>query len=553
MSLTLESLRKQAKRWLKAIDAGDADAVSRFRQIYPDAKTPTLREAQHAIARELGRPSWAALRREIEDRARTHADRVRLFLEKSAIRYLTAPGTTQWNTYEPDRPVRGAYAASLLSRHPEIARDSIHTAVAAGEVEAVRAFLANDPSAADRPGGPDNWTPLLRLAFTRVPVDAASVNALEMAHLLLDHGASPHASWSDGANAATVLTGLIGGGEGNQPAHPQAEPLARLLLAHGADPFDNQALYNTSLGADDTFWLDLLWAESERRGETAKWSDPAQLGLDYLLGNAVPRQPNRAAWLLEHGANANATNRYSKEPIVKHAMLAGRHDLVDLLVRHGARIPALSAIENFCAAVARADAEEVRRLAGEHPGLLRAPEPMHHAAARNDVLMVTLLLDLGVSPEIAGGHGGRPLHTAAASGATAAAALLLARGVEIDPIETQYNSTPLGAANFHDRGEIIALLAPRSRDIRGLCFSGRTDRLRELFAEGPALASRPSRGEPPLFALPEGEDAAVAVAELLLCFGADARVRNSGGFTPADVARRRGLVDAAALLDNNES
>ena len=30
----------------------------------------------------LGFPSWAALKQDIEDRARSHADRVRLFLEK---------------------------------------------------------------------------------------------------------------------------------------------------------------------------------------------------------------------------------------------------------------------------------------------------------------------------------------------------------------------------------------------------------------------------------------------------------------------------------------
>ena len=451
--ITVESLRKQAKRWLKDIDAGDADAVARFRQLYPGDKAPTLREVQQALARELDRPSWAALKQELDDRARSHADRVRLFLEKSAIRYMTAPGTAQWNTYEPDRPARGVYAARLLSRHPEIARDSIHTAVAAGDVEAVRAFLARDPSVADRPGGPDNWTPLLRLAYTRLPIDAASINAVDIARLLLDHGASPSASWSDSANAFTVLTGVIGGGEGSQPAHPQAEALARLLLARGVDPFDNQALYNTSLGPDDTFWLDLLWTESERRGETGKWREPAQLGLDYLLGNAVPDQPTRAAWLLAHGANANAMNRYSKEPVVKHALLAGRQDLVDLLVRHGATVPALRVAEIFCAAVMRGDVEEVTRLAREHPILLRVPDPMYLAAGRNDVRIATLLLDLGVSPDISAGHSQRPLHTAASAGAVDVAALLLARGAEIDPIETRYNSTPIGAANFHNRPE----------------------------------------------------------------------------------------------------
>src|SRR5262249_17538281 len=150
---------------------------------------------------------------------------------------------------------------------------------------------------------------------------------------------------SDGHNAFTVLTGVIGGGEGGQTPHPQAEALAGLLIERGADPLDGQALYNTSLGADDTSWLDLMWSECERRGQTARWDEPIrELGrppLEYLIGNAVPRHPGRVAWLLAHGARGDARNAYSKEPVVLHAAVAGRQDLVDLLVAHGAERPLL--------------------------------------------------------------------------------------------------------------------------------------------------------------------------------------------------------------------
>jgi len=108
---------------------------------------------------------------------------------------------------------------------------------------------------------------------------------------------------------------VIGGGAGNQSAHPVAEAFARLLIARGADPFAPQALYNTSLSPDSTCWLDLLWSESVRRGETHKWTGPAphELGgekipsaLAYLLGNAVPNHIKRTRWLLE-GCAAAAT------------------------------------------------------------------------------------------------------------------------------------------------------------------------------------------------------------------------------------------------------
>lgn len=555
---SLEALRREAKRWLKALKAGDRQALERLTQAHAGERcAPTLRVVQHALAREYGFPTWAALKQQIEDRARSHADRVRLFLEKSAIRYSVAPATRQWNNYEPDRPARGAFAARLLARHPEIAGDSIHTAVAAGDLHAVRRFLAADPALADRPGGPDGWTPLLRLAHTRLPVEAASANAVEIARLLLDHGASPHAAWSDGTNDFTVLTGVIGGGEGSQPAHPRAEALARLLLSRGADPLNGQALYNTSLGPDDTFWLDLLWTESERRGETARWRSPCPSlsgpPLDYLLGNAVPRHPRRAEWLLGHGARADALNTYSKQPIIKAAVLHGRKNLADLLVRHGATLPDLSGPETFVRAAMESDAATLRTLAERHPEYLRDPAAMFAATLEGLADVAALLLDLGMSPDVGDATGFRALHYTTHSGAVDIARLLIARGAEIDPVERCHNSTPLGHADYHDRREMVALLAPLSRDIRGLCCSGSLDRLVELFTEDRSLASRPSRGEPPLFALPDDDERAAETAELLLSFGADPSARNAAGLTPDEAAMKRGLEEAAAIIGAERS
>lgn len=59
----LESLRKEAKRWLAALRAGDPDARARLERATPEAPAhPTLRDVQHALAREHGRPGWTALR-----------------------------------------------------------------------------------------------------------------------------------------------------------------------------------------------------------------------------------------------------------------------------------------------------------------------------------------------------------------------------------------------------------------------------------------------------------------------------------------------------------
>ena len=63
---SLDVLRKEAKRWRKAIDAGDPDATARYAAAARDARpNPKLREVQHALAGEYGFASWAALKQEI--------------------------------------------------------------------------------------------------------------------------------------------------------------------------------------------------------------------------------------------------------------------------------------------------------------------------------------------------------------------------------------------------------------------------------------------------------------------------------------------------------
>ncbi|HEV7337210.1 MAG TPA: hypothetical protein VGO06_14645 [Bosea sp. (in: a-proteobacteria)] len=554
----LETLRRQAKRWLKEIETGDAAALARLRaQILNPASPPKLREVQHALAREYGFASWAALKQELSTRelaARGRAALVALFLEKSALRYGVRPGTEGWGGYEADRPARGALAFRLLERHPEIARDSIHSAVAAHDLDAVGAFLASDPALAIRPSEFDGWTPLLRLAFTRLPDHAPSADALGIAELLIAHGAAANGFWSDGSNHFTALTGAVGGGENGQPAHPQAERLARLLIAHGADPLDGQALYNSSLGADETLWLELFWDETAKRGQQGRWREPIRElpapPLDYLLGNAVPRQPRRAAWLLTHGARADAVNAYSKQSLVRQALLDGREDLVALLRDHGAEPVELSEREAFIAAIARADAAEASRLLQAHPEFRLDPGPLQVAIRQHRPEIAALALRLGVSPDAESRDGVRALHEAAGADAAAIVTLLTEAGAEIDPVERRYGATPLGWAHHQGAQAAQALLSAHSRDIGALCRAGESERLETLLADDPAIANAPTRsGEPPLFCLPDDDAGAADLAEFLLAAGADPQVRNRAGLTPAEAARDRGLLDTAKLLD----
>lgn len=556
----LEALRREAKRWHKSLLAGDTKALERFDRVC-SCQSPLvqLREVQQALAREHGFASWAELKQELEDRLRTLAGNVNLFLEKSVNRYGTSPATRQWGNYERDGVARGALAARLLHRHPEIARDSIHTAVAAHDIDAVHHFLKKDGGLANHRSEFDGWTPLARLAYARLPIASQNTSALAIADLLLDAGADANAAWTDSSNAFTPLVGIIGGGEGGQDAHPLSEKFARLLIARGADPFVPQALYNTSLGEDATFWLDFLWAESAKRGETIRWTGPApeELGGDgtpsalaYLLGNAVPRHPKRTLWLLEHGADARGVNFYSKEPVIKHAQMNGFEDVTALLVRFGAEPVPLSDEETFLGAVSAADVGTMRRLAEANPAFLQKCAAMFAVIAGDRADLAEVLLDLGMSPDVGDDKNFRALHYTTHCGAAKVAQLLIARGAEIDAFDERYGGTPLTHAVYQGRREMIAIIAPHSRNLRGLCFAGEAERLRIFLKEEPDAVNRQDRpGETALFCLPGDGDKAVEIAELLLSHGADRAFRNPLGQTAGEVARRKGLEEAADLIE----
>jgi hypothetical protein len=78
--LNLEQQRTRAKELLKALRAGEADALHRFRRHHPRAwsredlsSLARLSEAQFVIARELELPSWPGLKAHVEAMERSWA------------------------------------------------------------------------------------------------------------------------------------------------------------------------------------------------------------------------------------------------------------------------------------------------------------------------------------------------------------------------------------------------------------------------------------------------------------------------------------------------
>lgn len=165
------------------------------------------------------------------------------------------------------------------------------------------------------------------------------------------------------------------------------------------------------------------------------------------------------------------------------------------------------------------------------PGVSAESARADTAAERDDADAVTLLLDVGVSPDVEDAADGRsrPRHAAAFHGSTRAATVLISRDAAIDPVETNYGATPLSVASWAQQPAMIDLLAAHSRDVFNLALAGKVSRVRELLGEDPSLAAQlHADGESVLVWLPDDEDVAMELTELLLAAGADPALRDAG-------------------------
>jgi ankyrin repeat protein len=548
----LDTLRKDAKRWLKALRAGDPDARNRLAAAWPKAPVePALRDIQHALALEYGQGSWIALKAALDDLAldqKTHAERVDQLLRHGWNGDLSA-------------------ARRIVARYPEIARESLFTAAACGDLDDVERRLAADPEAALQTGGPLTWTALTYVTYSRLD----TVNAVAIARRLLEAGADPNFGFDDGwGSPFKVLTGAVRLGEGARPSHAQASELVELLIAAGADPFDVQTLYNVSIVGEPLveplYWYDLLWRHSEARGELDQWRSDGEVSLghgfglstlDYLLGNAVGQDERvRAAWLLDRGADPNTVNAYTRQPLHALAQLSGFPDIQRLLEQRGARPVELFGAEAFQAACRRHDAATVRRLAAADPALLRHPGPLLAAAMFGDAESVDLLLELGADVHGLDDDGISPLHRAVQSGSLAAVDRLLDAGANPNLRERKWQGTGLSWAVVLGRPQLFERLIPVSRDVRALARLSAFERLKAVLDADPSLANHrlvQDEAPTPLYCLPDDEDAAMEAARILIACGADPTMRDAKGRTPADVARARGLDEAAELMDSRHA
>lgn len=356
------------------------------------------------------------------------------------------------------------FAAERLKEDPAIGRRDIFHAACAGDVQAVADFLEKDPALFSQRGGSFEWEPLLYACYSRIYLSGYST--LEVANLLLEHGADPDAHYLWGEQYRfTALCGIFAEGEqgpGRFPEHQECEAFARLLLEAGADPNDGQALYNRMF-TPGSLCLELMLEYGLNRKHSCNWlihgengelvANPDQT-LRYQLHYAIKAgYVERAKLCVEHGADL--TTNEGETPVYEAAMLSGEPELAALLVAHGAEESELSTTAKFASACMAADRTQAKTMISEDPDLLQRackahPDLMSRAAETQRADALRLMVELGADLSEPG-----PLFIAVWHGHLDIVQLLVELGADINARDKTHNATPLQWAEHHGDREAI--------------------------------------------------------------------------------------------------
>lgn len=454
---SLERLRKEAKKLVRACRAGDAESLARV----GSGNAPRLADAQRALAREHGYSTWADLKREIEALTPL-AEHATLFL--AAVRH---------GLYERARNGLAAYAG--------MARTSVHAAAAAADSDALSELLRARPDLAVLPDDPEGWPPL---HYACASPSTKEDQVRRTVEILLGHGTDPSSVViHDGVPFSALYRAL-------EARHRGA---ARLLLERGANTQDGESVYHMG-ERDDQESLELLL---EHGADLSARQEPyANTPLFFLAGYRDGHHAAHAAtqgmrWLLEHGADPNVTSGPTGETPLHRVIEFGRGAaVIEMLLDHGAdlrlaradgRTPYVLAVrsgnaaaleclrargvaegevtdlDGLLGACARGDLEAARAFLAKDPRLLERltseKGALAHAAEDGRIEAVKILLAIGFDPAWEGPWAGTALHHAAWRGNVPLVELLLEEGAPVNARDREFGSSPLawaahGSANF---------------------------------------------------------------------------------------------------------
>ena len=260
---------------------------------------------------------------------------------------------------------------------------------------------------------------------------AACKGNIEIVQLLLDHGVDPNAPEYNAPRGHALYEAVAGN-------HLDT---AKLLLDHGADP--NAQVESSgnpltqALGKDNKEMINLLY----RHGATAEISMYVLLDNIPVVGELLGADPGLANYGGDYGVLCMAAGFASRE-------------IIEMLIRAGAELNRPWYANNYMGYAFR------RRKGWNLNGASMNPH--------NDILdMLNLFFDHGADPNNANWHGVTYLHKLAAIGDVEKTALLLDRGADIEAVDEEWCSSPLGWAARWGHRDLVSFLLERGADPRG--------------------------------------------------------------------------------------
>lgn len=311
-----------------------------------------------------------------------------------------------WFMYSPSKSAN-AMADFLLARG---ARYTIFIAALRGDDQYVRDALKRDRSLAN----------FEDTCHQRVLSAAVRREDVAMTRLLLEHGADPNLPEEGAPQGVSLWTAV----------DRRHRELVELLLAAGADPNTEVESSGTPMGHNkDQVIAELLRKHGGREANP----DSARERVQRLMKEGKLEEAEkllRANPKLIHDEDAEFGGW--GDGILAGPAHAGKHDVIAMLMRLGARVPPVSKWAPYYYFKHEATAE--------------------------------FLLQQGMDPNHMNWHRFTLLHHMAAEGEIAKAKLLIDHGADIDAIDEEYRSTPLGVAARRGQMKAVTLLLERGAD-----------------------------------------------------------------------------------------
>ena len=460
---SLEGLKREAKRWLKALQADDAEARARFERSHPKPPpAPTLRDVQLALAREYGVAGWAELKTLVESQSVAAQS-----LELTALLEAANKGDA-------------ARVAHLLDEHPALidqrgvlgGHSGLRTALhfAGHHRDVVKLLLDRGANPNIRDEGDD----AMPLHF------AAERGDMDVVTLLVEHGAD-----TVGDGTMHELNAL---GWAICWDYVHQQEVADYLLAHGA-----QHTVHTAVALGDVGALRrVLHAEPK---DVDKPMDRTNRHRRPLHLAVIKKQPAALKVLLDAGADIEARDAADLTAL-DQAALNGEREMADMLLARGARV-------ELPAAVALERTEDIERLLRAEPDSLKPGKRwgglIVRTASRSPGRVVEALLRLGASPDAVDDtatsvdetQGYTALHAAAFAGNLDAVEALLRYGANGRVRDSKYCGTPVGWARYAKHPAVVERLLSHNLDIFDAIDFDRPDLIPDILRSDAGALDRP--------------------------------------------------------------